>query len=545
VNVAIQVLACLTLFGIVRRTLERRSTPAAVVVAFAISLLWTLHPLLTESITYLAQRAESLMGLFYLLTLYCFVRSASTNGRNRCTWYGFSMAACLLGMGTKEVMVSAPIIVFLYDRTFLAGGFREAWRLRWREFVGLGATWVLLAILVVSTHGRGGSVGFGEGVSCWSYALTQFAAIVHYLRLSFWPHPLIFDYGSGLIPLNFRLLPDMLVILGLVAMTAWALFKRPALGFLGAFFFATLAPSSSIIPIVTETMAEQRMYLPLIPVVVLVVIGIFRYIGGAALPTCLAIAVGLYLATWKRNGDYASEEKIWRDTVTSRPSNERAHYNLGCVLVTIPGRMDEAIAQYEAALRLKPDYAEAIYNLARALQTIPGRLNEAIAHYEDTLRLEPGFAEAYCNLGCALETIPGRVNEAIVHFEAALRLKPDFADAHYDLAGALVRAPGKLSEAIAQYEAALRLRPDFAEARCDLGNALCIAGRPTEAITQYEEVLRTRRDDPAIHLDLAIALLKLPGREKQAVIQLKTVLGLQADNSAARQILEKIGALHR
>ena len=196
-NVAIHALAGLVLFGIVRRTLAARMDGSATLVGFCAALVWALHPLLTESVTYVIQRGESLMGLFLLLTLYCLIRGAASAGRAAKYWYGLSVATCLLGMGTKEVMVSAPLVALLYDRTFLSGSYREAWRRRRWVYAGLAATWLILPFLVISTHGRNGSAGYGQGVTPVAYALTQFPAIVHYLRLSFWPFPLIFDYGSA------------------------------------------------------------------------------------------------------------------------------------------------------------------------------------------------------------------------------------------------------------------------------------------------------------------------------------------------------------
>ena len=158
-NLAIHLAAALLLFGIVRRTLPRfrgcgggqqlARLQLATPLALAIALLWAVHPLQTESVTYIVQRAESLMGLFYLLTLYCFLRGAGS--ARAIFWYAGSVLACLLGMATKEVMVSAPLVVLLYDRTFLAGSFREAWRRRWAYYLALAATWLLLAWLVAQT----------------------------------------------------------------------------------------------------------------------------------------------------------------------------------------------------------------------------------------------------------------------------------------------------------------------------------------------------------------------------------------------------------
>ena len=298
-NLAVHLLAGLVLFAVVRRTLAGSGRieypgkgdiqPDPVAVAFAAALLWTLHPLQTESVTYIGQRVESMMGLFYLLTLYCFIRGAGAEaafagtlaggkaaGRRRRFWFGLSWLACLFGMLSKEVMVSAPLLVLLYDRTFVSGSFRGAWRRHRGIFAWLAATWIPLACAVALTGNRGGTAGFGASVAWWRYALAQFPAIAHYLRLCFWPHPLVIDYGSDLAIQAASVAPSAIVLAALLAGVAFALVRRPAVGFLGVAFFAILAPSSSVVPVATQVMAEHRMYLPLAPVVVLAVIGFYR-----------------------------------------------------------------------------------------------------------------------------------------------------------------------------------------------------------------------------------------------------------------------------
>jgi len=539
VNLAIHVLAALTLLGIVRRTVARLEMRQATLVALSVAFLWALHPLLTESVTYVVQRAESLMGLFYLLSLYCLIRGAGAAGPVRNLWGALCVASCALGMGTKEVMVSAPLILLLYDRTFLAGSFREAWSRRRPLYCGLAATWILLLFLVLSAHGRGGTAGPGSGVSPLAYALTQLPAIAHYLRLSLWPHPLIFDYGTapvaGLAPLG----PSALLIAGLLALTIGCLFRHPAVGFLGAAFFAVLAPSSSIVPVATETVAEQRMYLALIPVVLLAVIGAYRWLGRAALPLCVAAAVGLSCATWQRNEVYRSDEGIWRDTVSKLPSSDRAHSNLADILEA-EGRTDDAFAERETALRLRPDSAITHNNMGKSLAATPGRMGEAILQFEAALSLKSDFADADTNLGNAL-LAEGRVPEAIIRMREAVRLAPDLAPAHSNLGNALAGVPGEMDEAIAQYGDALRLRPDYAAAHNNLGSALArTPGRMGEAVAQFEEAVRLSPDYAAAHFNLAIALLRFPGRTDEAVVQLREVIRLQPGNARAREILGQL-----
>ena len=120
--------------------------------ALAIALLWAVHPLLTESVTYVIQRTELLMGMFFLATLYCFIRGATTESRGaRAAWYVAAVIACALGMGSKEVMVTAPLVVLIYDRLFLAGGYVRALRSRWPIYVGLACTLAIIPALLLTS----------------------------------------------------------------------------------------------------------------------------------------------------------------------------------------------------------------------------------------------------------------------------------------------------------------------------------------------------------------------------------------------------------
>jgi tetratricopeptide (TPR) repeat protein len=535
-NLAIHILAGLVLMGIIRRTLVRAAQPAATLIAFSAALIWTLHPLQTESVTYVIQRAESLMGLFYLSALYFLIRGAGAGESGGRMWQVASVCACLLGMATKEVMVSAPLIILLYDRAFLAGSFREAWRRRWGVYIGLAATWLVLPFLVVSTHGRGGTAGFGSGVSAWRYALTEFPAIVRYLRLALWPQPLVFDYGTALATPSPAVFSSALLVLALLGVAIWALARRPKAGFLAVVFFAILAPSSSIVPVASEPVAEHRMYLALIPVVVFAVMGIYRLLGRAAAPACMVVAAVLLGATLRRNEDYRSDEALWRDTVDKLPANERAQNNLGNALDD-EGRTGEAISQFETVLALKPDLAEAHSNLGNALSKTPGRLDDAITQYREAVRLKPEYEPAHKNLGVALMD-EGRLTESIGQSEEAVRLRPGDAQAHSNLGGALMDVPGRLNDAIAECQLALRLNPELAAAHSNLGNALArIPGHLDEAIAQCEEGARLDPSDAKARNDLGNALVKAPGRVNDAIAQFEDAVRLNPHLLAARNNL--------
>ncbi len=195
-NLSVHILTGLLLFGIVRRTLaltaiEQRLGKSSTPLSLAIALIWIVHPLGTDAVTYVIQRTELLAGLFYLLCLYCVIRS--TGSGRRIWWYVAAIVSCGLGMGSKEVVVSAPVIVLVYDRIFLRDSFKEVFRQRWLLYVGLASCWLIMAGLI--PHGQEGTVIFGQGTKSLAYALTQFKSISIYLGLCFWPSPLILDYG--------------------------------------------------------------------------------------------------------------------------------------------------------------------------------------------------------------------------------------------------------------------------------------------------------------------------------------------------------------
>ena len=210
--------------------------------ALVVAGIWTLHPLQTQAVTYTVQRYESMMGLFYLVALYCAIRSDSSARPS--WWAAASVVSCLLAMGCKEVAVSAPLAILLYDRAFLAGSFGEAWRRRRRMYLGLAGTWLAFLALFMASASRSKWAGYGLPVSATEYALSQFGVILHYLRLSFWPYPQVLDYDWPIARTLDQILPGMVVVGALLAATVWALVRRPAWGVVGAWFFLILAPWS-------------------------------------------------------------------------------------------------------------------------------------------------------------------------------------------------------------------------------------------------------------------------------------------------------------
>jgi len=581
-NLLIHIAAALLLFGIVRRTflmpaLRDRCGKAACWLALASTLIWTVHPLQTESVTYIVQRAESLAGLFCLLTLYGVIRGVWSAGvppahedagetpalrsRRPWLWYAVAVSACLLGMATKEVMVTAPLIVLLYDRTFLAGSWKEAWRQRWGLYVGLAATWALLAYLVLSAGliGRRVEVGAPDWLS---YARSQPSVILHYLRLAVWPSRLCLHYDWPVAHDLWAILPGAMVLAVLLAAAVWGLWKRTAYGFFAAWFLLTLAPTSSILPL-GQLAAEHRMYLPLAAVTTLAIAGAyilwekldkgtglfcrtgpegashqrapspFSWAAPAGVLALVLLALGS--ATVRRNLDYQSPLAIWQDTVAKDPTNAFAHANLAAAWDEA-GNTAEAIRHFREALRLKPHLAEIHNNLGIVLANL-GRLDEAMEHYRQALRLKPGFAQAHRALADALAGL-GSSQQAIEHYRQALRLEPGSAETHNNLGIALLRS-GQPQQAIAQFDEALRINPSFVEAHNNLGNVLTVVGRPAEAIEHCERALQLQPDHPLAHCNLANAMVAV-GRSGEAIEHYRRALRLKPDYAEAKAKLNEV-----
>jgi tetratricopeptide (TPR) repeat protein len=484
-NLAIHVLAGLALFGVLRRTLlapvfQGRHAAAAPWLAGAAALLWLLHPLQTQAVTYLVQRGESLMGLCVLASLYGSLRSAQ-NGR-RAAWGAAAVLASAAGMGVKEPAVVTPLLVWLHDRSFLAGSFAGALRARPWLYAGLATSWAVPFGWIGSETLLRGDFARPDlptpGVL--AYARTQPAVVLHYLRLAIWPQPLCFDYAWPPAQGLWEVLPAALALGALAGAGAWLFWKRRPLGFAAAACFLLLAPTSSVMPI-QDLAVEHRMYLPLAPLLAAAVVALWAALAraGRAAPwlagaLVLLAAAGLGAATARRNLDYRDEAQLWASVIRAAPHNARAHYNLG-TLLRRRGQLEPAIAAYRRSLELAPEEPQTHYNLANAL-TARGEVAAAVDHYRRALALDPGYGIAHLNLANRLQA-QGEVGAALEHYRLALELLPGDARVPYNL-GVVLEREGYRAEAIARYRRALELDPQHARARARLA-ALAAQGQGT------------------------------------------------------------------
>lgn len=578
-NILIHICAALALFGVVRRTLlTEKLRPSfgdkANGVALAAALTWVAHPLCTQAVTYVIQRAESLMAMFYLLTVYCALRALHAS-RSR-FWPFASVVACALAMGTKEVAISAPILVWLVDRTLFAGSFAAALRKRPVFYAALVGT-MLIQIALVLDSPRPDAAGFGTAAQQpLAYLATQFGVIVHYLRLAVWPTGLCIDYAWPIAKTAMEIVPPMILIATIFIATIRAIAVNSAWGIAGSAFFMILAPTSSVLPMM-DPIFEHRFYLPLAVVCVSAVCllamllkrlsaDIARRIAPVAI-TALVVTLGLL--TVQRNAVYQTDLGLWQDTLAKRPENVRAMVNVG-IAHLLDGNDKDAVAVLMQAVEKNPRHAEAQQNLATALTRL-GKFEDAIAHYEECLRHSENYYQAHYNLALVLEQLDrdqdaarhyeeslriypeypeanekyarllarhGHVDEAIAHYEVALRHNPDSAVTHHAVGNLHVRA-GRWDEAVEHYKAAHALDPDFLEATNNLGATLARLGNTDEAIQLLTAALSRHPDNAMLHANLGTVYLKA-GDDESAERAFTSALKLDPNCKPAAVGLERL-----
>ena len=494
VNIAIHVLCALALFGIVRRTQPSRNA------ALAIALIWAVHPLATEAVNYVSQRTESLMAVFLVLTLYSAIRAAGESHRGR--WTGAAVAACALGMGSKETMAVAPVLVALYDRVFLYASWREALRARARLYAGLAATWVIVAALVWSAP-RNLSAGFtAHDADVFTYLLNQCVMITRYLWLTIWPRDLVLYYGWPLPLTPADVVLEGTLVIVLLAATAVALRRWPGIGFLGAWFFITLAPTSSIVPITTEVGAERRMYLALMAVVALGVLAWRRYVPSARAGAMALAVVSIALAagTIARNEEYRSSLRLAETTHERWPTpGSRSMYGTE---LAAAGRLAEAERVLREAAAVHPPAA---YYLATVLAA------------------------------------QNRHADAIDYFRAYIASQPRELDQVYQARGLLATSLGREArweEFERELRGMLSDRPDDVKAMRALAPMLVSARRTGEAVDVYQRIVARDPRDAASFTGLGVALAS-EGRLDEAVPAFQRAVDLDPGNTNARRNLQR------
>ncbi|MBW1990167.1 MAG: tetratricopeptide repeat protein, partial [Deltaproteobacteria bacterium] len=577
-NLAAHVLAAWVLFLLLLRALPLAarglSPTSTLLLALASALAWAVHPLNTEAVTYLIQRCEVFMGLFFLLTLYLALagwRSPRPEG-----WHAAAVGAAFLGMGSKEVMVTAPLAVLAMDWVFQGRRPLKAMKESPLLYGGLAASWGVLAVLWFTAPPSMPMEPFSrESMGRFHYLLTQPEILFHYLRLAVWPHPLVFNYMWKPASLPGALVPAA-GMTAILVLSAWGLLRRNPLGFVGVFFFLVLAPSSSFVPL-TIAAAEHRMYLPLAAIIpALFTLAWLLANGipasgplarGAGWSLALAVCLALGAATHARNQDYQSAVSLWKDTAQKQPHHFWAINDIAASLL-MEGRTDEALVYLDRAIAVNPDFAPALFNRAQVLKAKDrkqaagedfgraaslgmarawvalgdmekeqGNVDKAREYYQKAAELRPGWYKPQLKLG-VLAGQQGDLVQALRRLKKATDLGREQPEAWYNLGVALART-GQVSSAVTSYENVLAINPNHAKALHNLGIITAKNGDPEQAAHLFSRAVASDPSHVGARVNLGRALAML-GKAGEAAAQFEAALSLDPDNATARQWLARV-----
>ena len=591
--------------------------------------LFALHPLHVESVAWISERKDVLSAFFGLLCLWAYavycgsgakcgvsfgsgqvsgvnddasritatLRSAAAeDGRHASRFYFLSLLCFALGLLCKPMLVTLPFVMLLLDwwplrrvpgadcqeadSQFPQPATRNPLRRLLVEKLPFLALCVASSVITFLVQRKGGAVSPLEALSVPARVANAVVSYARYLGKLFWPDDLSVLYPHPGHWLAWQV-GGALGLLVFVTVATLLVRRRMAFFIVGwLWFVGMLVPVIGLVQVGIQSMADRYTYLPSLGIFVAVVWSagaLVERLPKLRLPVAVTTALalgGCAVLTTMQVGIWANSETLFRRAVQVTDKNYLAYNNLGFYL-SRQGRMDEAMTNYEASLKINPNYADAQNNLGHALaerkqfataighyraalRNSPnnveihnnlgnalaetGDAEGALAEYRFVLERNPEHADAHNNLGIAL-AMKGQLNEAIEHFNQALRAKPMDAGAHGNLGNAFA-AQRKFEEAIPHYREALRLLPNDSQARNNLGNVLTELGRLDEAATNYVEALRLKADNPEAHFNFGCVLVKL-GRPSEAVNHFNDALRLNPNYAAPREQLRLLNARSR
>ena len=469
------------------------------------SVLFVVHPVMTEAVCYISGRADLLAGVFMLLSIIYYIKSLRTK---RAIPYIIALVSYAAALLSRESPLMMPVLLLVYHYAF-----KEKFDLR--RFLPIAGIAVLYCILRF-THFNALLPHTIIDTTIFQRAPGFFVAFTEYLRLLILPIGLHMEYGNGL----FNLLYPK-AIFGLFAFAAILVyaFKNKAsslIFFSVTWFILTLLPQSNLYPI-NAYMAEHWLYMPSIGFFILLASGLERlYIKERYRRLAVAGAVSLTLffsyLTVMQNTTWRDPIAFYERTLRYAPESFRAHNSLG-IKYDEMGDRERAIASYRKAIEYNSYFIYPYHNLATAYAS-KGDTKEAIRWYEKAIEISPNFGGTYFNLG-NLYSRAGKSDEAIQAYREALKRYPEYVEAHFNL-GNSYKAAARYEEAIDAYTKAIRLDPKNTGAHNNLGNTYNAMGRPKEAIDSYRRAIEIDPNAPDAYNNLG-ALYSYIGQENDAI----------------------------
>jgi len=522
-----------------------------------VAALFALHPMHVESVAWVAERKDVLSGFFAMLTLLMYARyvqQSKVQGPRSKVFRGLALVCFALGLMSKSMLVTLPVILLLLDFWPLgrfgssasggptgepaspvpAGSLGRLALEKWPFFLMAASSGVMTFV----AQRQAGAVGSFEYLPMKARIANALVAYWTYLRKAFWPENLAVFYPYQPIP-SWQAVGAGLLLVGLSAFVVGKRRSHPYLLVGWLWFLVMLLPVIGLVQVGMQSTADRYTYLPYVGVFLLVAWAIGAAIPdtrawrtGAALGAAAVLAAALVVTV--------AQVKYWRNSITLFthasevvPESALAHNNLGSALFDV-GKTDEAVQHFRTALAISPRFSPAHSNLGSFL-LIQGKNDEAEPHLRYALKVQETDA-AHHNLGTILFRRQ-QYAEAEAHFRAALKIRPAHIDARLSL-GSVLAMQGKNEEAEAEFMEGLRRDPDNPSLHRNLGNVLLARGKPAEAQAEFVRSwqLKVRRDpdNPTLHGELA-SLLASAGRDADAASEYSAAIRLNSKDPGLRE----------
>jgi len=463
-------------------------------ISFFTAAVWMVHPLQTQSVSYIVQRMTSLAAMFYILSILLYARFRLSR-QQRKKWWLFSgcILAGIMALASKQTAATLPVFIIAYEWYF----FRDL-DLKWlkNHIPLLTGCLLLAAVIVLALLGSDPLDRIlgeykGRDFTPIQRLLTESRVVIFYLSQLLWPHPSRLNLDHNF-PLSNSLLDPMttffsiLTLAALIGLAVVTARKQRLLSFCIMWFFGNLVIESSIVAL--EIIFEHRVYLPSMTFSLIVVLVVYRWVKPTWLQAVLLCAMVTVGAVWtyERNAVYSDRITFWQDCVDKSPRKARPHNNLGVALAD-QGYHDEAVKKYLKALQIDPHYQDPVANIGLSLAE-QGKIEESITQFSKALEMNPKDYKTLNNLGASLIVVD-RHAEAVQYLSEAITLNPYYAQAHNNL-GVGLQLQGRLEEAIDHFSTAVQLDPDYTRAYNNLGVILANQGRFEEAIDQFSAALK-------------------------------------------------------
>ena len=543
-----------------------------------VAALFAFHPLHVESVAWVAERKDVLSTLFWMLTLWAYVRYVE---RPKPVRYLLTLLAFILGLMAKPMLVTLPFVLLLLDYWPL--GRIKSLQLTKSEravstrpsksnsqilrLLGEKLPFFLLAVVssavTVFVQKSGGALANLEIYPIKIRLANALISYVSYIWKMILPHHLVIFYLHPREAVSMLQAAGACILLaGITVLLIWTgrRYRYLAVGWL--WYLGTLLPVIGLVQVGSQAMADRYTYVPLVGLFIIITWGVpdllarwhYRRIA-IAFATSLLLPF-LMVSTWTQLSHWHDSKTLWEYALAVAPNKYYAYDNLG-EIASDDGNLDDAIAYYAKAFEINPHYEPAISNMGSIFYK-QGKYDEAIKCFYQALKIDPDNAVVHSNLGEAFsrqgnfdkaifhftETVTsdpknskahnhlgtifarqGKLDQAISHFAEAIKINPDYAEAQDNL-GALLVQQGTFDEAIAHLSRALTINPDYAAAHNNMGDVLARQGEFDEAISHYSQALRINPDYADAHNNLAL-LLATRGKLEEAVYHFSEVLRIQ------------------